>query len=345
MDTDRRPTRRVAIPATAFLLAAGAASSPVLAVAYSWDAAVNGDFHDDAKWNPNTGSPTSGDTATFGQASGSYTVGVSADASTGKLAINAGNTVTLDMSGQTYTASVSANNPGVVLGGTAKLILTDSEGGGVLRNLALAENIPVSIGGSGLELNTSGGFGATFTIHGEFQSSSPVLVTGVGSHLNHDQGFFTLFGNSLTIQDGGVVHASNFQYTKPGGGESVVVDGVGSQLITNANGARVVAWGPSTASVINGGLWDTTGLQFEIGVLYGAGQLVTVGDGVNTTATSTIKAGDFFFVGLVGDPRGVSEMRVHSDGYIEATSATNSIRVTDGDTLTMIGGVADIASG
>src|SRR5688572_11079677 len=138
MVTDRRPTPRVAIPATAFMLAAAATASPALAVAYSWDAAVNGDFHDDLKWNPNTGSPASGDTATFGQASGSYTVGFSADASTDKLTINGGNTVTFDMSGRTYTASIASNNPGIDLNGTAKLVLTDSVGGGVLRNLAAA---------------------------------------------------------------------------------------------------------------------------------------------------------------------------------------------------------------
>jgi hypothetical protein len=93
-------------------------------------------------------------------------------------------------------------------------------------------------------------------------------------------------------------------------------------------------------NVINGGSFTSTG-QFEMTVSSGTG-LVNVGNGVGA---SSIVSTDFFFSGFAGDHRGATEMKLNAGGLIRATSVTNSIRITEGDTLTLNGGVAEIAAG
>jgi hypothetical protein len=317
----------------------GVISPAARATDLSWTNTAGGTFSSAGNWNPNSFPVSPGDTATFGL-TGGYQVNFTSNASSDKLTITNSNTVTFDMAGKTYTASITANNPGIVIGGTAKLILSDSVGtNGLLRNLAVANNVPISIGGSGLEMNTSLGFGTTFTIHGDFNALAPILVTGAGSVLNHDQSFFNVStGSSLTITNGGRVNGANFQQVN--NGAPIVIDGVGSLLKTTANGARVGQFG-GTVNIKNGGTWDTSGLQFEMGVSSG-NPVITVGNGVNT---SSIFASDFRF-GTTFDPnRGAPELIVKNGGLIRATSTANSIFIYDQGTLTMNGGIAEVAAG
>jgi hypothetical protein len=314
------------------LVVAGAAI-PARAVDYSWDAAVNGTFSDPLRWNPLTGPPGAGDTATFGLA-GTYEVDFTANASTDRLTFGGSNTVTFDMGSRTYASSIVASSPGLEIKDTAKLVLIDSVGAGRLEVYGTG-----SLGGAGVEINTSGGFGPTLYLHNNTTVTAPIVVDGAGAVMHHDLSFFSLgAGSALTVKNGADTFASNFQYTA--GGESVVIDGAGSTLTTNANGARVVAWGPSTADIIGGGKWDTSGFQFEMGVLFGAGQVVNVGNGVNT---STVVADNVQFGTTFDAFRGFPEMRINSGGLVTATrNAGNSVFIYDRGTLTMNGGVLEV---
>jgi hypothetical protein len=325
---------RVTFSARALLgvLVVAGAALPARAVDYNWDAAVNGTFTDPLRWNPLTGPPGAGDTATFGLA-GAYEVDFTANANTDRLTFGGSNTVTFDMGARTYASSIVSSNPGLEIKDTAKLVLIDTVGAGRLEMYGIG-----SLGGAGVEINTSGGSGPTLYLHNNTTVTAPIVVDGAGAVMHHDLSFFSLTGTSLTVKNGADAFASNFQYTA--GGESVVIDGPGSTLTTNANGARVVAWGPSTADIINGGKWDTSGFQFEMGVLFGAGQVVNVGNGVNT---STVVASDVQFGTTFDAFRGFPEMRLNSGGLVTATRTTgNSVFIYDRGTLTMNGGVLEV---
>jgi hypothetical protein len=331
--------RFAALTGTVVILADLLVSPTIIqATDYTWNNAAGGTFSTSGNWTP-AGPPTSADSATFGLA-GNYTVNFSGSATTFQLFFTNSNTVTFDMKGQTYTASATTVNPGIVINNSAKVILSDSVAtNGLLRNHTPASNKPITIGGNGLEMNTSLGFGTTFNIHGDFNALAPVLVDGVGSFLNHDQSFFNVSaGSSLTIQNGGRVNGANFQQVNSA--TAILIDGIGSTLKTTANGARVGQFG-GTTRIINGGTWDTSGLQFEMGVSSG-NPVITVGNGVNT---SSILAGDFRF-GTTFDPnRGAPELIVKGGGLIRATSTANSIFIYDQGTLTMNGGNAEVAAG
>lgn len=293
-------------PFLILLLALPLSSFPALADTYQWSGPTGGSWTDPANWDPATGTPGSGDFATFTLGTGSTTINLNGDQSVlGLQTPGGGNTSihTLLGGGTNRTLTIGTSGIEHLSGGITIGSTTDGQKVNVILSGSQTWNSSRSSGASQAifvnnAVSLAGGLGEqTLTLTGANTGSfiRETISEGAGSTLNLRKtgtGVWQLnsdntYTGTTTIEQGilRILSGASIDPTKTtvhgGAALAIRLDGTGNNGLDNAEIEHVLAnttfsGGPATPSIVQ---FDHAGTQTYSGDLTGGYRLQKVGNG------------------------------------------------------------------
>ena len=271
----------------------------------TWDAAVNGYFHDDTKWTDGL-APTAADTVEFGVNTTPYEVWW--DATTG-------NRTTQSMSLTDGDVTFRIEN------GAGPYTWTITNG---------TSDADVTIMWGALTLGTAGDTG-TLTLdidHSLVVRYGGTLSVALGNEVQSRQTSVGDLGASLTIEDGGQVRNITGQVTSfSGSAGTVTVTGPGSTW-TNSGTLYVGHWGAGTLNIEDEGLVESA--EGFLGYGSGSSGTVTVtGGGSTWTNSGGLSVGDVGAGTLTIEAGGLVSNTFSDLGHLSGSSGEATVTGAD----------------
>ncbi len=322
--------------------------------AYSWTAAVSGNFNDPSKWTPN-GIPGAGDDATIGQTgitvTSPATTTVQSLTNAATLAVSSGTSFTVTNGGSdTGTIDVASGATFDLAGGTLGWTAGTISGAGIFQIENPASLALSAANAKTLDTTTLNNLGTvSFAGTGDLQTGNNALIANAGAFaittdaadITNNFGLRAVFTNSGTITKSsanGLESSIGTTFNNAGGtitvnsGQLTLTDGTSSGGIYNVNDVNAIL------DLTGGGTQSYTGTFSGSGI-----GTVRLGSGIiNVTLTNAafnFPTGLFQWTG--GTIQGLAGSSLTNDGTMNLSGSGNmslsTVALTNNGTINLTG--------